>query len=153
MEIEILASVAKVQLNLKPDKGQVIRRIDLILEREFDDTIAAALGDGARKALDSLRKNELISAEIAIDAIDVTAEFVNNISGEVVQIGALRGDKAKCLAAKEEDGGTPVIQLKMSCAYSRDVWVFFGEHGGLIVAAAFRDRQLELVPSPTKAHA
>lgn len=142
-DIELQAAVAKVSLSVKEHDGVIVRKCRMALEREFDDAISSGLGGDARKVLALLKSGDAMKVVIGIDEIEAQAELVGGLTGEVIKIGILRGDKATAKAGNEDDEA-PTIRLEMECQYDREVWTFLGDNCGGYVRVTFRRRQLDL---------
>jgi len=146
MDIELSASIAKVALSTKDLAGLVIRKCKMAFDREFDDTIAAAIGSGAKKALAGLRAHDLEKVVMGIDGVNVSARL--RCGEDTVSVGACRGDKATCKAGEDDD--PPTIRLTFETVYNDDVWSFLGRNCGGYVELEFKDTQLTLSGTVTK---
>lgn len=148
-DIELLAALAKVTLRVEDHEGQLLRRMRLALDREFDDELAAGIGKGAQKALKLLVAKDVQKCTIGLDAVEANADLVATRSDRValkqerIAIGQLRGVLATCAAPKEA-GDVTHIRLEFEAPYSDDVWAFLGRHCGAYVQITFTRRQLEL---------
>jgi hypothetical protein len=142
MDIELRATIATVKLGVKVIKGVVLRKCKMAFDREFDDEIAQALGGGARKALASLRTHEMEKVIMGIDRIDAKAKLVSG--DDTIGISLVRGEKATCSAATDDDDDVPKIRLEFETAYDDAVWSFLGRNCGGYVHIEFKQKQLNL---------
>lgn len=153
MEMTLASRIQSVKLKVVEDDAGIMRMVRVKLVREFDDTIAAALGGDAKKTLALLRDREVEKATIRIDAILCEGVFVANAgttSEARVKIPKLRGLKAVCKAAKEDapEDAEPSIELEWECGFAEDVWVFLGRHCLAWCEITLRSVQGELFSTP-----
>lgn len=147
-EITISAQLAKVALKVK-QKDDVVRRIcTMTLEREFDAIIAAALGEDAKTARDSLLAHGISKVEIPIDALAARAKLVSLASS--VELPVLRGVKAvgKVKTSDEGDEEPPTIALTYEFDFHEEAWVFLGRKCASWIDAHLTPLQTELNLSP-----
>lgn len=139
MDLKCAAEIQKVSISVKEKDGLILRMCKVVLAREFDDLIAAAIGTDAKRTRASLTTGGLESAVMPIGALMVSGDFVAD--GERVTIGRMMGTKATGKFGAETG---PTVLLEFEFAYSDEVWIFLGRNVGGVAEVAFTRRQLEL---------
>jgi hypothetical protein len=148
-DIEVSAGIKAIRVKAKEKNGVVARICTMIIDREFDDEIATALGADARQALQSLRGGGLSSCVLPTEALEVNARLVSD--HDQVDIPALKGVQARGDAGAEDM--PPSICLEFEFPFSEPAWVFLGKHCGAVARVTFRSRQLTLVGTQRRGHA
>lgn len=141
-DIELAAEVVKVSLRLKKLDGVEIRRCRMAFARPFDDEIAAALGDDAKKALASLKSGGMSKVVMDIEGIDAQAVLANG-GGDNVTVDIIRGEKAICTGPKDPED-PPSIRLEFDTHYHDDIWAWLGRNCGGVARIEFKNRQTEI---------
>ena len=143
-EIKLAAKIESVTLDVKEIDAIVHRTVAIKFARDFDDTIAAALGGDAKQILASLRRHGQEKAYIAIDRMIVKATLVNP-DGEVLEIASMHGKQAVCTASTSEQD-PPTIRLEFGCYYADDIFAFLGRNakGVIEISMAPKQGSLEL---------
>lgn len=140
-DVQIGAAVRSVKISVKEKDGVVARRCRMVLEREFDEVIAAGLGKDAKKVLASLKTGGIEDATLPMG--EVTAEADLRCDGDKVKIGQLRGIKPKAAAGDEDM--PPSVKLEFEFPYNDEAWSFLGRNCGAYATVTLRRRQMELV--------
>lgn len=146
IDITLSADITAVKVKTKEVDGQVTRKCQMALRREFDDLLAAGLGGDARKVLASLRERGIESCVIPLDAIDARGKLDSGY--QAVTIGQLTGIKATAKAG--EDDAPPTIVLEFEFAWQETAWLFLGRNCGLGCELELVQRQQELPGVTTK---
>lgn len=149
IDVTFQGGITAIKLKVSEKKGAVTRRCTIVIDREFDDAIAAGLGNEARNALESMRARGMSSCVLPIDGIDAEG-LISEIGGESVRIGALKGVKATGTADKEGEF-PPSLSLEFEFQFNAEAWAFFGKHCGGYATIDLRQRQLELVGTGKRA--
>ena len=150
-DITLAAKIESVTLDVKEIDDVVHRTVAIKFARDFDDTLAAALGGDAKQILASLRRHGQEKAYIAIDRLIVKATLVNP-DGEVVDISTMHGKQAICAASTSEQD-PPTIRLEFGCYYSDDAWSFLGRNAKGICEVKMSPKQPKLTGVETEAKA
>lgn len=152
MELACEATVKKVDLTAKVEKSQVIRKMRIKLEREFDVLMARAIGGDAQKILDTLKSRSAEKVVMAIDGIlarlelNVAAIGSGNKTDSIIIPRAV-GGKATASAASldsDEDGLKPTIVLEFEFAFAENAWAWFGRNTGGFATIEISPAQLKL---------
>lgn len=143
-DVQIGASVRSVKISVTDKDGIVRRKCRLVLEREFDEVIAAGLGKEAKKLLASMKTGGIEDATLPMGEVNADAQLVAAETGDKVKIGSLRGCKAKATAGADVDD-PPSIRLEFEFAYNDEAWSFLGRNCGSFAHVTLRRRQMELV--------
>lgn len=141
-EFTVAAKIESVSLDVKMIEDVEHRKCVIKFARDFDETIAAALGGDAKQILASLQRHGQEKAYISIDRINAKATLVS-AKGDRVTIPALHGIQAVGTAGKDDD--PPIIRLEFDYFYDRDAWVFVGENARGIIEVTLKPRQQELL--------
>jgi hypothetical protein len=141
-EFTVAVKIENVTLDIKTIDDIEHRKVVIKLARDFDDTIAAALGGDAKQILTSLRRHGQEKAYINIDRLNAKAILVAP-KGEKVTIPALHGTTAVAVAGKDDE--PPLIRLEVDFFYDHDAWAFMGQHARGTVEITFKQRQQELL--------
>lgn len=145
IELSINATIAKITLRVK-QKDDVVRRVcSVAFEREFDSTIAAALGEDARQALESLHTHGITEVKIPLDDIQARCLLTSGQGQDAakVEILHMRGLKAVG-TVKSGDAAPPMIRLHFEFDFAEAPWVFVGRHCASWVDAQITALQAEL---------
>lgn len=150
-ELTITASIAKVTVKTI-QKDDIVRRVcSLTLAREFDDTLAAALGGEARKTLDGLRSRGVKDATLPIGAIVANAKLI--CGTQHVTIPVMKGVSAKAKISSNEEF-PPSIKLEFEFDFFADAWVFLGRHCAAWADVELKEANPQLpFPKPTTVRA
>jgi hypothetical protein len=146
IELEIGAAIAKVSLRTV-QKDDLVRRIcKVTFTRDFDDTIAAALGADAKVALAALKSHALAEVVIPLDSIEAKGTISQDgnataISSKV-EIPHLRGRRAKGVGTKDDT--TPSLALEFEFDFLEAPWVFLGRNHTGWARLSLKTNQLEL---------
>lgn len=142
IDVDFEAGIKAIKLKVKTKDGVAARTCTMVLEREFDDLIAAGLGGDARKALLSLRDHGLESCVLPLDSVDAEGKLVAP-DAKSISIGALKGVKATGQAgAKSEE--PPSLLLEFEFVWNEQAWVFLGRYCGGVAQVSLKARQLTL---------
>ncbi len=139
-DVQIGAWLKSLRIKVKQKDGVILRKCSVVLEREFDDEIAAGLRGDARQALEGLRDGGMSEVKMKIDRIDAFGRFV--VRDDSVEF-ELRGVQAVGRAA-DDDGMPPSISLEFEFPFHEAAWTFLGRHAGVFAEITFTQRQQEL---------
>jgi hypothetical protein len=139
IDLQIMANISKLSVTAK-QKDDVVRRIcRLTLGREFDSTIAAALGEDAKQAREALIHHGIEEVTIPLDGIVASAKLIH---GTVeVTIPVMRGVKAKAKAGNIDDENPPSVRLEFDFDFYEPAWVFCGRYCNAYVEATLTEVQ------------
>jgi hypothetical protein len=140
MELELLASIARVTLKATSENGVYQRRCIMAFDAELDASIAGSLGLGAKRALPALKAGDMQRVIIGIDR--VVAQAVLVAGADTCKVDRLRGTKATLEAADEDCA--PTVRLEFETWYHDEIWVFLGRNCGLMARLTFTPTQLEI---------
>lgn len=142
-ELECDANLKSVKLSVREKDGVTVRRCQMVLEREFDDLIAAALGKGAKKVLSGLRDGETEKVVMPIAALACSADL--RARKDKVSIGSVSGIKATGKRSPDEDEDVaPTIELEFEFTFDEAAWAFLGRNCGAVATITMQQRQQEL---------
>jgi hypothetical protein len=144
-QITMQAQLKKVTLRGRNDgDGIVAKRLRIFMSREFDDEIAAALGNDARGVLASLRGRGLTRAVLPTTAINVQCTITgNNSADDRMVIPTITGVTAIGKWAGSDDD-VPTMLMEFDTAYDRAVLMFLADHYLNMVTVELQPRQTEL---------
>lgn len=142
IDLQLTAAISKVSIRTK-EKDDIIRRIcKVTFGREFDQTLAAALGADARTALKALEVNGLLEAKIPIDGIVAQAKLIAGSANVTIPI--LKGLSARAKAGLEDD--PPSIRLDFEFDFHEPSWVFLGRYCNSYTELTLTTIQPSLLP-------
>lgn len=141
-ELECEANLKSVTLSVKEKDGLTVRRCKMVLEREFDDLIAAAIGSGAKKARSGLISGEMEKVVMPITALTCSADLRAGKKDRVA-IGSVVGVKATGKATSEDET-PPSIELEFEFLFDEAAWAFLGRNCGALATITMEQRQQEL---------
>lgn len=152
LDIKLNVSIAKILLRAK-QKDDVVRRIVRVtFAQDFNDEIAAELGEDAKNALKGLEDLGLERVVIPLSAVVATGKLCFDkppakLDGpgekERLTIKAMRGWKAVATAAKKEDE-KPLIAITFEFDLFEAGFLFLGRHLGAWVDLALKSEQMVL---------
>src|SRR5687767_2490704 len=137
------AGIRGIKIKSQEKDGVYVRTCTLSLEREFDDLVAGGLGAEAKKALSCLKSGGMLKCVLPMDAVNAAGTLMS-VSGEVVEIGVLRGVKATGTVDPEGDF-PPTVVLEFEFMFSKEAWIFLGEQCGAAATVTLIKRQGNLI--------
>ena len=140
-DIQLFAGIRAIKVKMKEKNGVVARKCAVVLEREFDEAIAAGLGGDAKRALHSLEGGGMSSCVLPIDAVDVEGKF--KADADAISVGSMFGVKATAKRNESDDDIDlpPSISLEFEFAWNEQAWAFFGRHCGGTATLLLKPRQ------------
>lgn len=141
IDITISAQVSKVDGKVVVRESVIRRTIVLTLAREFDTTLAVALGKDAKKALALLEVGSITEATLPIDALVAAGDL--KALGMECHVPVMRGIEVKAKADTSDEGLPPIVKLKFEIDYSDNVWVFLGRNLAAQAEVAIKSLQLD----------
>lgn len=133
ISLQIMANISKLSVTAK-QKDDVVRRIcRLALGREFDSTIAAALGEDAIQARDALIHHGIEEVTIPLDSIVASCKLIHGTVDVTIPI--MRGVKAKAKAGDVDKEYPPSVRLEFDFDFYEPAWVFLGRYCNAYVEA------------------
>lgn len=145
-DMQLQFGIKRITLKTKTKDGVSSRVMRVVLEREFDEVIAAGLGGDARGARTALLGGGMESCVLPIDAIKASGTLTAGL-GEVCAIESLIGVAAKGHADPDHEF-PPSIALEFDMPYERRAWAFFGDYQNTTAVVELSKQQLELAPAP-----
>lgn len=137
-DVEFMTSIKSIKVKVTEKNSIVQRRCVVVLEREFDDMMAAGLGGEARSALEALRDGGMTSCVLPIEGINARGRFVT--TADSVEVGELVGVKATGKASADDEF-PPSIALELDMPWDEAAWVFLGRHSGGFAHLTLSQRQ------------
>lgn len=142
IDLTISAAITKVSV-VTIQKDSVVRRVcRMVLSREFDSTIAAALGGDATTALEALKSHGISEVTLPIDTIEASCKMVS--VSQTVTIPVLHGRKAKGKAGDDDKELPPSIKLEFQFEFFEPAWVFLGRNAAAWTEATLSETQPSL---------
>lgn len=156
--IECSAVMANISVRAKTKDGITSRLCKVKFRRDFDETIAQAIGGDAKKALVGLKSGGISSVEFPITGVRVSTTLTAE-SGDSAQIGAALGTKAVAKAAKQlqlegadaTEDNQPKVVLEFEFPFDEIVWMFVGRNCGAQARLKFDLIQLDIEERLTQA--
>lgn len=140
-DVEFMASIKTIKVKVAEKNGILQRRCVVVLEREFDDMVAAGLGPDARVALEALRDGGMTSCVLPIGGINASGRFV--VESDRVDVGELVGVKATGKASADDEF-PPSVALELELPWSESAWIFLGRYCGGYAHLTLTQRQTTL---------
>jgi hypothetical protein len=140
-ETEIEAGLKGIKVKAEADGGIITRVCTLTITREFDSTIANALG-GAKKIHAALNAGDVTSCVLPIDRILCAIQLVAD--GDRLNIDKAHGTKATAKAGDPDSDTPPRIDLEFEFVFSQEAWAFLGRHVGAMARLRLNRSQQEL---------
>lgn len=142
--------VKKVSVSAKLVDAQIVRRMVIVLARDFGVDLAKSLGGKAKELLDALRSSNCTDVTIDIDAVSARLELHisgSGLPGDLIEdrvvLPRCIGRKAKAVRAKSEDL-EPNISLEFESIFDEKAWGWFGRNIGGFATVEIEPAQLEL---------
>jgi hypothetical protein len=118
----------------------LLRCVRLTFGHDFDDDLAAELGDDGRQVLEFLKSGALDTVTMKLGALKLHGAF-RSPNGSEITVPHLLGIKATAKAAKNPDVEDPRIAMVFECVFEPVAWGFFGEFSAGTVHTEFTDSQ------------
>ena len=150
IELECEATVKKVSVTAKLEKSQVIRKMRIALERQFDPLMASAIGGDAAAFLKGLKSHGAEKVVMPIDSVyarlDLHVASVGSAKDDSVVIPKCVGLRATASAAAmtSEDDLDPTIVLEFEFIFSEAAWAWFGRNCGGFATVQIKPAQMKL---------
>jgi hypothetical protein len=149
ISIQVEAQIAEVKARVTAKDGVIKRTIELVLAREFDPMLAAALGKDAKDTLALLEVGALLKATLPIDT--VVARGVLLAMGQQTEVHVLKGIELVAKAGDFDEGTPPTCKLRFEFDWAEQPWVFLGRNLSAQAQVDIRSLQTEMkLPAPER---
>ena len=141
-DMDLQGKIRAISAKVKDNDGEIERYCLLSLQFEFTKELAGALNGDAKSLQKQLASGSLASAKLAMDAVDVAAEFDAGESEKLTLDGA-RGVSVSLKRVNKEDAH-PTARLTLRFATEKAALLYFVNHLEETVGVRMNRVQTEL---------